>query len=84
MQRLPDWKKIRHDAYNTVYERRIGDAVLTIWYNAEPEAGVGVWMPTYRWMIARDGDDYTMTSRGSYESLEEAAQFAEAKLKELK
>ena len=81
---MPGWKKVKHDAHNTVYERRVGNALLRAWFHSEPYSCRDAWEPEYRWTIERDKDDFTMTSKGTFESIEEAAQFAEVKLKELK
>jgi hypothetical protein len=75
---IKGWKKTKDTTYSQHYERRIGNALVKVWWS-DPEKTFP-FCPTYRWTIERDDSDFSVTSRGTYESAEEAAAFAETGL----
>lgn len=81
---MKDWTKTRDDGYNQVYRRKVGDDTLTVWAYIDPDGGIGAEAFNYWWMIIRKVDDYTITSKRSFNSPEEAAKDVMEKLEKIK
>lgn len=76
---MEGWEKVRDDAYNKCYRRKFGDSIVTVSAHAEEEVGWGGF--DYGWTIESEGDDFSVSSKKTYNSPEDAAKDAEDRLR---